>query len=487
MKSGNGMREAGKQPADDDSGRWPIDMGTSDPTLPDVSLLGQAAIPCSPSPVGQRSTDAYATGHWYDEPNDLLSQYLADVRQYTMLSRAAELQAFRHLEQCRMRVHRILYLSPVALTTLTRVAVRVQDATVPIQSVISCKPEDSVTVAQQRGHFVDAVDHLRALAVQIHHVHARRGASTRTRWERREDRRELQRLWRQWLDTCTALQFRAVVHDALRADVERAAWRPGSTPQGCPVQRAWLRASQRVMQAKQRIFHANLRLVVYVAMRFRERDVPLLDLIQEGNLGLMRAIEKFDYHRGVKFVTYAHWWVRQAISRAVVEQARTVRLPSYVVDRQNKLLTEDRRLRGRHGRRPSVEELSAALGWTVQDVDDLRRAIQPVRRLQKPTTDNGGIVEDLLADERYNEPAQQIETEQMQRYVAQGLAILPERQARILRLRYGLATGQPQSLQQIGDQMGLSRERIRQLEQAAFPTLRNSPYGASLAELARRA
>jgi RNA polymerase primary sigma factor/RNA polymerase nonessential primary-like sigma factor len=243
----------------------------------------------------------------------------------------------------------------------------------------------------------------------------------------------------------------------------------------------------RVRQAEQHIFHANLRLVVYIAMRFRDREVPLLDLIQEGNLGLMRAVEKFDYRRGVKFVTYAHWWVRQAIGRAVVEQARTVRLPSYVVDRQNKLFTEDRRLRGSYGRRPSREELSAALGWTVQEVDDLQRAIQPVGRLQKPTTDDGGVAEDLLADERDTEPTQHIEAEQIQRYLAQGLALLPERQARILRLRYGLATGQPQSLQCIGDQMGLSRERIRQLEHAAFATLRNSPYGAALAELARRA
>jgi RNA polymerase sigma factor (sigma-70 family) len=134
---------------------------------------------------------------------------------------------------------------------------------------------------------------------------------------------------------------------------------------------------------------------------------------------------------------------------------------------------------------PSREELGAALGWTVQEVDDLQRAIQPVGWLQKPTTEDGGMADDLVADERYTEPAQYIAAEQIQRYVAQGLALLPERQARILRLRYGLATGQPQSLQRIGDQMGLSRERIRQLEQAAFVTLRNSPYGAAVAEFAR--
>lgn len=474
-------------PVDDDGDSWYTEMSPSDTTIPDGMLPDQTAIPCTSPPAGEHAAGALATGHWDEEPNDLLSQYLDDVRRYKMLSRADELRAFIHLAQCQARVHRVLYLSSGALSTLTRVAARVRGAALPIQSVMQCDTDDPGTLAQQRARFVDTVQHLCTLAAQISHLRTQRGASGKTHWARREHRRALQHVWQQWLDTCTALRLRSVVHDALRADIERAALRPLGVPPRCPAPRAWQRASQRVLQAKQHIFHANLRLVVYVAMRFRERDVPLLDLIQEGNLGLMRAIEKFDYHRGVKFVTYAHWWVRQAISRAVVEQARTVRLPSYVVDRQNKLFTEDRRLRGRHGRQPSREELSAALGWTVQDVDDLRRAIQPVQRLQKPTTDDGGVVEDLLADERYTEPAQQIEAEQMQRYVAQGLAILPERQARILRLRYGLATGQPQSLQQIGDQMGLSRERIRQLEQAAFATLRGSPYGAVLAEFARMA
>ena len=475
------------QKVDDNGKRWYIEMSTGDRTIPDGILSAQSAMPSTPSPVGKHATGALATGHWDEERNDLLSQYLADIRQYTMLSRADERHAFIHLEQCQARVRRVLYLSPVALVTLTCIAARVRDATMPIQSVMECDTDDPVALAKQQTRFEDAVQHLGILANQINALRTRRGACERTHWRRREDRRALQCLWQRWIETCTAVQFRSAVHDTLRADIERTAWRPPGTQRRCPVQRALQCASMRVRQAEQHIFHANLRLVVYIAMRFRDRDVPLLDLIQEGNLGLMRAVEKFDYRRGVKFVTYAHWWVRQAIGRAVVEQARTVRLPSYVVDRQNKLFTEDRRLRGHYGRRPSREELSAALGWTIQEVDDLQRAIQPVGRLQKPTTDDGRVAEDLLADERYTEPTQQIEAGQIQRYLAQGLALLSERQAHILRLRYGLATGQPQSLQRIGDQMGLSRERIRQLEQAAFATLRNSPYGAALAELARRA
>ncbi len=475
------------QTVDDDGGRWRIEMSTGDTTIPDGILSAQSAIPSTPPSVRTHATDALATRQWDEEPHDLLSQYLADVRQHTMLSRADERHAFIHLEQCQARVRRVLYLSPVALATLTCIAARVRDATMPIQSVMECDTDDPVALAKQQTRFMDAVQHLSTLAEQINALRIRRGARERTHWRRQKDRRALQCLWQQWLDICMAMRLRSVVHDALRAEIERAAWRPPGTQRRCPVPRALQSASMRVRQAEQHIFHANLRLVVYIAMRFRDRDVPLLDLIQEGNLGLMRAVEKFDYRRGVKFVTYAHWWVRQAIGRAVVEQARTVRLPSYVVDRQNKLFTEDRRLRGSYGRRPSREELSAALGWTVQEVDDLQRAIQPVGRLQKPTTDDGGVAEDLLADERDTEPTQHIEAEQIQRYLAQGLALLPERQARILRLRYGLATGQPQSLQCIGDQMGLSRERIRQLEHAAFVTLRNSPYGAALAEFARKA
>ena len=152
------------------------------------------------------------------------------------------------------------------------------------------------------------------------------------------------------------------------------------------------------------MIRANLRLVIHVANRYRGRGVPFLDLIQEGNIGLMRALEKFEPSRGLKFVTYAHWWVRQAISRAITEQYRTVRLPNHIGERKNKLRAAVERLWGQHGRPPTSEELSVVLGWTREEVEELQAAVQPVIRLQQPLAEDGGSLADILEDEQAPRP-----------------------------------------------------------------------------------
>jgi RNA polymerase sigma factor (sigma-70 family) len=248
------------------------------------------------------------------------------------------------------------------------------------------------------------------------------------------------------------------------------------------ARRTWERLQNQLEQAKSRMFYANLRLVIYVATRFRDRGVPLMDLIQEGNLGLLRAIEKFDPQRGVKFSTYAYWWIRQAINRAVVEQSRTVRIPSYVIDRQNKLRMERLRLWDVLDRPPDTQELSQALGWTRQEVESLRTVSQPLVRLHATATEDGRSLEELIEDPQAPTPGQRLEAEQLQQCLMHGLTLLPERQAFILRLRYGLETNQAHSLQEIATVMGLSRERVRQLEKSAFETLRGSPCGGVLAD-----
>jgi RNA polymerase sigma factor (sigma-70 family) len=232
------------------------------------------------------------------------------------------------------------------------------------------------------------------------------------------------------------------------------------------------------------MIRANLRLVIHVANRYRGRGVPFLDLIQEGNIGLMRALEKFEYHRGLKFVTYAHWWVRQAISRAITEQYRTVRLPNHVVERKNKLRAVVDRLWGLHGRPPSVAEISAALEWTPQEVEDLQLAIQPMIRLHQPIADDGSLLTDILEDAQAAKPDELLAEEQLQRRLADCLDSLTEREAFILRRRYGLDCEHPHTLQEIADILGLSRERVRQLERQAFEKLRQPHRSAQLAEFA---
>ena len=184
----------------------------------------------------------------------------------------------------------------------------------------------------------------------------------------------------------------------------------------------------------------------------------------------------------MRFVTYAHWWIRQAIRRAIDEQHRTIRLPSHVVERQHKLRAAAARLEEREGRAPRPEDLSAALGWAPEDVEDLLRVTQPLVHLQQPLRDEGTALQDVLVDTQTPAPEERLAAEQVRRGVHACLGHLPEREAFILRLRYGLEACEPQSLQEIGDVLGISRERVRQLEQQAFAKLRQLPQTAALAE-----
>src|SRR5262249_45816479 len=264
---------------------------------------------------------------------------------------------------------------------------------------------------------------------------------------------------------------------AWRAQPKDPVWQRGHT--------AWRRAQGELEQAKVQMMQANLRLVIHIALRYRHRGLPFLDLIQEGNLGLMRAVDRFEPRRGLKFVTYAHWWIRQAISRALSEQHRTIRLPSHVIERQSKLRAAAARVWKSQGRAPSALELSVATGWTPEAVEDLLTLAQPLVQLQQPLTDDGTALQDILEDTQTPQPEALVAQEQVRRGVEACLSQLTEREALIVRWRYGLDAHEPQSLQEIGDRLGLSRERVRQGEKQAFAKLRQGRQCAVLAELAR--
>jgi len=244
-----------------------------------------------------------------------------------------------------------------------------------------------------------------------------------------------------------------------------------------------LRFIEEGSKSRERLIISNSRLVISVAKKYIGRGVPFLDLIQEGNIGLMRAAKKFDYQRGYKFSTYATWWIRQATTRAIADQGRTIRVPVHMGDQINKLRRMQHQLKQQLAREPTREELAEALGLPVKKIENMIKVSRRPLSLEMPIDDEGeSMLGDFIEDQDSPAPDETASQNLMREHLEEVLDTLPPREVRVLQLRYGLLDGKVCTLQEVGRKMGVTRERVRQIEAQALRRLRRPTIYKELRE-----
>jgi RNA polymerase sigma factor (sigma-70 family) len=422
---------------------------------PDAEAWGKTAKPDMPS-----------TEETPSERDTLVARYFGEVRQYALLSVAEEHALWAQIEHCKVRGRRALYMSPVALATLTQ---RGQQASAQ---------QDTL-----RTPCAAALDALTTLHAALQALQTQRRAGCGAASERRALREACAGHWHQWLAIWETLGLPASIQTAIQEALDDALHAQPASPALRAASTAWSRAQRALAGAKTRMLQANLRLVIAVARRYRHRGLPLLDLIQEGNIGLMRALEKFEPQRGLKLSTYAHWWIRQAVRRAVGTQSALIHIPEYMSLSAGAVVRSRRALTVALGHPPTAVEMAQHLAMPVERVE---RSVTPVAAsvsLDQPlAAEDNRTLNALLADPHASTSYEALVQQDLTAHLHRALDDLAPREAEVMRRRFGLHGKPSEPLRQIGAALHLSHERVRQIEAVALAKLRHqsAPLGVFL-------
>jgi RNA polymerase sigma factor (sigma-70 family) len=445
--------------------------------LPDRDPALDCDTPVAWSDERADTTDAGTRGS-YDQ-NDLVRLYLRQIGRWKLLNAQQEQQIGRRIEAARQDLQAAMAVIPAACRTILALEDAVRRRLVPADDLLVLADGRSLTPARRapimrmfaRVRQLDAARRLADRPADADRLDAAIGDILRELPIKPsvvdDVVGELRRLDAEF-DEASRMPAGAARRERLSALEARA----GLAHTGYRERRArMIQKEQALVAAKHELIEPNLRLVVSVAKRYANRGLSLLDVIQEGNTGLMRAVDRFQYRRGFRFSTYATWWIRQAITRAIAEQGRTIRLPVHVLEALNLLLRRRGELRARFGREPSADELAAILHMPVAKVRMLLDVWRDPASLDAPLPDGETPLGHLIADVA-SSPEERVMRTQLTRDVARAMRPLNDREQEVLRLRHGVGVEQPMTLDQIGRRFGLTRERIRQIEKRAFAKLR---------------
>ena len=440
-------------------------------------------------------------------PSDTIREYLVEIDRIPMLSREEELATARCIERSRSQLRRFLLENAFVFRSLLRRLKAVEAGSIRIEHVLDVPFNDVHQKRRLRRTLGEHIVHAEACMRRARRLVLKFQLPGTSMRERRRALQQLSGAWREtsvelhrvaWRMECVEPFFarlekalplfervaqarRTARAEGASAERERALKNrhrrlmeivgetPGALRRRIARARYW---SSQYHDARQRLAAANLRLVISIAKRYRQRGLSFLDLIQEGNSGLLRAVDKFESQRGLKFSTYATWWIRQSISRAIRDHSRTVRVPSQKAEKAGRIRTVLQSFGHTHGRHPNLEESADATGLTSKEAELLLRIDSPTLSLNQPDANNEGELSNLLPCPDSEDPTDQIDYRILQMRIGKVVGRLNRQEREVIQRRFGLGRRDTQTLKEVGTVLGVTRERVRQVEQTALAKIR---------------